>query len=298
MEATLHGDWPTLERVIGSLDSEVLQVLCAPDPAIRVSDVVILDPSDPRSVSAGAIVLGIGTGGSERDTLALVERAARSGAAAVVFRTPGELPRGALDLGIAVLAVPPVMPWGQVYSLLRTAVASAGARGEADAAGVPLGDLFALADAIAASVGGPVTIEDPQFRVLAFSNLGHEIDEARRQTILGRGVPAPWQKRLEDGGVPRALRSGNEVVPFADGSEVAPRLAAPVRAGGELLGAVWVAEAGAPLDAGAEEALARAAQVAAIHLIAHRASDDLKRRARGAFVREVLAGRVPRAPAA
>jgi PucR C-terminal helix-turn-helix domain/GGDEF-like domain len=299
VEATLHGDWPTLERVIGSLDSEVLQVLCAPDPAIRVSDVVILDPSDPRSVSAGAIVLGIGTGGSDRDTLALVERAARSGAAAVVFRTPGELPGGALDLGVAVLAVPPVMPWGQVYSLLRTALASAGAPGEADAAGVALGDLFALADAVAASVGGPVTIEDPQFRVLAFSNLGHEIDEARRQTILGRGVPAAWQKRLEDAGVPQALRSGDEVVRFADdGGDVAPRLAAPVRAGGELLGAVWVAEAGAPLGDDAEAALARAAQVAAIHLIAHRASDDLKRRARGAFVREVLAGRVPRGAAA
>src|SRR5256885_666273 len=242
---------------------------------------------------------GGGPRGGGRAAVARGGRPRRSRAAAVVFRTAGELPPGALSADVAVLAVPPVMPWGQVYSLLRTALASAGARGEADAAGVPLGDLFALAGAVAASVGGPVTIEDPQFRVLAFSNLGHEIDEARRQTILGRGVPAPWQKRLEDAGVPQALRSGNEVVRFADdGSEVAPRLAAPVRAGGELLGAVWVAEAGAPLDADAEEALARAAQVAAIHLIAHRASDDLKRRARGAFVREVLAGRVPRAPAA
>ena len=204
--------------MIGSLDSEVLQVLCAPDPAIRVSDVVILDPSDPRSVSAGAIVLGIGTGGSERDTLALVERAARSGAAAVVFRTPGELPRGALDLGVAVLCVPPVMPWGQVYSLLRTALASAGAPGEADAAGVPLGDLFALADAVAASVGGPVTIEDPQFRVLAFSNLGHEIDEARRQTILGRvqlslgGWALKVVQRRLGGGQRRLRRLDGQVV--------------------------------------------------------------------------------------
>src|SRR5436305_2025931 len=100
---------------------------------------------------------------------------------------------------------------------------------------------------------GSLDSEVLQCRVLAFSNLGHEIDEARRQTILGRGVPAPWQKRLEDAGVPQALRSGNEVVRFAeDGSEVAPRLAAPVRAGGELLGAVWVAEAGAALDADAE----------------------------------------------
>ena len=85
---------------------------------------------------------------------------------------------------MAVLCVPPVMPWGQVYSLLRTALASAGARGEADAAGVPLGDLFALADAVAASVGGPVTIEDPQFRVLAFSNLGHEIETKVKVAVI------------------------------------------------------------------------------------------------------------------
>jgi hypothetical protein len=77
----------------------------------------------------------------------------------------------------------------------------------------------------------------------------------------------------------------------------APRIAAPVRAGSELLGSIWVAQTGVSFGPEAEAALLRFAQVAAIHLICHRASEDVKRRTRGAFVREVLAGRVPAASA-
>src|SRR5919109_1563131 len=46
-------------------------------------------------------------------------------------------------------------------------------------------------------------------------------------------------------------------------------------------------------SADAETAVLRAAELAAIHLISHRASEDVKRRTRGAFMREVLEGRVP-----
>ena len=293
-EATLHGAWPTVGALVDGLDRDVLHVIRAGAPDATVRDVVIVDATDPHSIRPDVLLLAVGS----PDPASLIEQAVEAGAAGVVFRT-SELPREALaraEAGdLALLCVPPVMPWGQVYMLLRTAAASVGARGSADAAGVPLGDLFALADAIAADLDGPVTIEDPQMRVLAFSNLGHEIDEARRQTILGRGVSPDWQRRLEDAKVAQALRSGDGAVRFTGDPEdgLAPRLAAPVRAGSELLGAVWIAEADAPLDDDAEAALERAAEVAAIHLVYHRAADDLRRRTRGAFVREVLEGRVP-----
>lgn len=302
-DKTLTADgWPTLGSVIGSLDSEVLRVVsAAPDRGARVSDVVILDRTDPRSVRAGTIVLGVGLEGSEGDAVALVDRAGRESAAAVVFRVDGELPprvREIADsLDLPLLGVPLAMAWGQLYSLLRTAIISAGTPRDADAAGVAVGDLFALADAVAVAVGGPVTIEDPHWRVLAYANLDQPIDEARRQTILGRMPPAVWQRRLEEAGVAQALRRGQGVVHYeADG--VAPRIAAAVRAGDEMLGSIWVAEGAAPLGAEAERALLRVAELGAIHLICHRASDDLRRRTRGAFVREVLEGRVPPATAA
>jgi PucR-like helix-turn-helix protein/diguanylate cyclase with GGDEF domain len=300
----MHGESPTLEDVIANLDSEVLRVVRAPSAEeVRVSDVTILDPTDPHSLQAGCITLGIGLSAGGADVLELVEQAGRRGAAAVVLRTDDDPPARLLESAeaqdLALLAVPPEMTWGQLYSLLRTAMVSAGTLGEADAAGVPVGDLFALADAVATSVGGPVTIEDPHWRVLAYANLDYPIDEARRQTILGRQPPGFWQERLDDAGVARALRASDAVVRFEGFEEegLAPRMAAAVRAGGELLGSIWVAEARTPLGAEAERALQRAAQLAAIHLICHRASDDVKRRTRGAFVREVLEGRVPPASA-
>ena len=206
----------------------------------------------------------------------------------------GELPERlvavAETLELGLLAIPPETSWGQLYSFLRTALASAGTAGRAEVAGVPVGDLFALADAIAAAVGGAVTIEDPQWRVLAYSNLGHPIDEARRDTLLGRMPPVPWQRRIEETGVGRALRFGTGVARLEGG--LAPRLAAPVRAGGELLGSIWVAQGHEELGAAAEEELARIAERATVHLLSHRASDDIKRRMRGTFVREVLEGRL------
>ncbi|HEV2814240.1 MAG TPA: helix-turn-helix domain-containing protein [Solirubrobacteraceae bacterium] len=301
---TLRAGWPVLGEVVANLDTDVLHVILAPRAAeARVTDVVILDPSDPGSVRAGAIVLGVGVSGSEGDAIALADRAGRAGVAAVVLRVEGDVHPRVVAIAesheLALLTVPPEMPWGQVYSLLRTAMVP-GARGDAEAAGVAAGDLFALADAIAAAVGGPVTIEDPQWRVLAFSNLGHEIDETRRQVILGRGVPPVWQQRLEDASVARALRAGEGVVRFDGGGDpsLAPRMAAPVRAGSELLGSIWVAEAGTPFGEDAEAALLSSARLAAIHLMAHRATEDIRRRTRGAFVREVLDGRIPRGRAA
>ncbi len=298
--STVQGGWPALEEVLRYLDAEVLRIVCGPrDRATAVSDVVILDPTDPQSAQAGGILLGVGLAPSAGDALAIVDRAARCGAAAVVFRTGEELPAQLVTIAesvdtLGLLAVPPEMAWGQLYSLMRTAIVSAGSVAGPNQAGVPVGDLFALADAIAAAVGGPVTIEDPQWRLLAYSNLDYAIDDARRETILGRTPPDVWQRRLEKAGVARALRSGAGVIRFQgfEGEALARRLAAPVWAGSELVGSIWVAEAGESLGADAERELARTAQLAAIHLISHHASEDVRRRTRGAFMREALEGRI------
>jgi hypothetical protein len=288
-----------LGEVLRSLDSEVLQVVRPPgDENVAITDVVILDRTDEHCIHPGVVVLAVGLTGTEGEARALVDAAGRGGAAAIAFRAEPDLPERLVEiadeLDIALLTVPLEMSWGQLYSLMRTASMSTGVD-PTDAAGIPVGDLFALADAIAAAVGGPVTIEDPHWRLLAYSNLDYQIDEARRQTILGRTPPSVWQERLNEQGVAQALRRGDDVVRF-DGrlydDVLASRLAAPVRAGGELLGSIWVAEAGTPLGPAAEAELRRAADSAAVHLVVHRASEDVKRRARGMFMREALEGRV------
>jgi hypothetical protein len=241
----------------------------------------------------------VGLSPGDDDAAGVVKRAARRGAAALAFRTDSPLPEPieqlAADRGIAVLAVPPDVRWGHVYSLLRTAMANSGQFQLAAEAGVAIGDLFGLADAIAAAVGGPVTIEDPHWRVLAYANLDYTIDQARRDTILGRTPPAVWRERLSEIGLLSSLLTSDDVLRYEGppGSGLAPRLVAPVRAGDELLGSLWAAETERPLGETAERELARAAKLAAVHLLSHRASEDIKRRTRGAFVREVLEGRAP-----
>lgn len=286
----------TLRDVVAPLEGTVLRVVHGGRGLeAGVSAITILDRTDPETMRAGALVLAVGVEPSRGEAIELVDRAGRAGAAGIVLRGGVDLAPRIADVAAAsdllVLSTPDEMQWGQLYSLLVTATSTRGAARGTGTTGVPVGDLFALANAVALAVDAPVTIEDAQWRVLAYSNLDQPIDDARRQTILGRIPPAEWQKRLEQAGVLRGLRSGDVVRFEHDG--LAPRLAAPVRAGSEMLGAIWIAEGDRALGETVADELARAAQHAAVHLIAHRASEDVVRRARGALVRELLAGRLP-----
>jgi hypothetical protein len=169
------------------------------------------------------------------------------------------------------------LPWNHLLQLLGTAAAT----------GTRSSDLFALANAVAAMVGGAVAIEDPRRRVLAYSSLPDQpIDEARTQGILGRQVP----DLAGNDGLYRELQRASGVVRFAASGAVLPRLAVAVRSGAELLGSLWVVE-GAPLGADAEQALLDASRLAAVHLLRARAGNDVERRARGELLRGLLDGR-------
>src|SRR3954469_8655430 len=165
-----------LRDVVDTLDATVVHVAhAAGDLAAPVTDVSLFDRTDRSTIHAGAIVLAIGIDTADGEAVGLIDRAGRAGASAVVRRTEEETPEPVMELacslGVPVLAVPADMAWGQVYSLLRNATAGAGPLRDHGHAGVPVGDLFALAHAIAAALGAPVTIEDPQSRVLAYANL-------------------------------------------------------------------------------------------------------------------------------
>ena len=295
---TLGGvDGRTLQGVLATVDETVLRHAAGDPAAVDVTDVVILDWTDPEALPAGALVLAVGVEPDRPAAATLVDRAGRAGVAGIVLRHDGELPESiceaARSTGVALLTAPRGAAWGQLHALLRTALASTGGVGESGAAGVRIGDLFSLADAIATAVGGPVTIEDPQWRVLAYSNLDQEIDEPRRHTILGRTPPPEWLARLDAARVATALRRGGIVHFNAEG--LAPRVVAPIAAGGELLGSIWLALGAQDAEPDVEEQLLRAAEMSATHLVAHRAGEDLKRRARGASVRELLEGIEPAA---
>lgn len=227
----------------------------------EVSDVVLLGPGDDAPDVPGALLV------------CTAQVVPSPSTAAVVVK--GEPP----ELAVPVLVADAALPWHHLLQLLSSAVQ---ASGSTDA----LGDLFALANSIAAAVGGAVAIEDPQRRVLAYSSLGHEVDEARREGILGRIVPH-FQR---NDGLYREVQRAPGVVRVPAEGEVLPRLAIAVRSGVEVLGSIWVVES-QPLDERAEQALVDSSRLAALHLLRTRAGGHVERRARGEILRGLLDGR-------
>ena len=284
---------PLLGALVDTLTPILLEVIAAPHGLnVPVRDVVIRDPAEAAGTQTHDIVLAVGVPISdERQVRRVIAESAAHGASALILKVPGEPPAAladaAADSGIAVLGTPGETTWAQLHSLLRTSIATTGEILDTGAQEARAGDLFSLANAVAAMVGGPVTIEDPQSRVLAYSNLGQPIDDARRQTILGRRVPPEWMDRLRKDGLFSRLWSSTDVVQY-DAGDNQTRLAVAVRGGGEILGSIWAADGGEPFKQGARAALREAASMAALHLVRHRAGEDLERRMRGDLLRALL----------
>lgn len=283
----------TLGALIEQVSGGILELACAPRGLdVEVGEPVIHDPSDASPVHPGDIVLAVGVPERTRDLVALLEDCA--GAAAVAVKLEDKLhpdvAAASERTGVAVLVAPKSIVWGQLYTLMRTARSAP--RESQGGSGVPIGDLFALANAVAVMVGGATTIEDPQSKVLAYSSGEDPIDDPRRETILGRQVSEPWRKRLQTAGVFRKLWTSEGVVRYApkDHPELRPRMAVAVRAGGDILGSIWVAEGSRPLGKEAEAALVEAANIAALHLIRH-----VRRRTSSAAAVAISCGRCSRA---
>ena len=289
------GSGPTLGDLVDTVG--VLDLLVAPRGIdVPIAAAVIHDPEEGWAGGPADVILAVGVDPARAGAHTLLDKADGAGAAALVVKVRDRaalepLVEAARSTSVALLAAPPDLAWGQLHALVRTAAATGG--GE-DAGGVPMGDLFALANSVAAMVGGPVTIEDPRSTVLAYSNLAdHEVDDGRRATILGHRVPEEWIRRQQDDGVFRKLFREPGVVRhhYAEFG-LKPRMATAIRAGDEILGSIWVQEGTRPLDAEAETALEEAARIAALHLLRHRADPDLERGRRAELLRAALEDRV------
>lgn len=287
---------PTLGAVVDALGVGVVRVLTAPlGLEAAVGEPVVHDPVSEPAAGRYDLVLAVGVDATRHSAVDVITRYGELGVSAVLVRADGPLPppllAAAEAAGVALLAAPQDATWGQLHTLLRTARSATGQRRQ-DSSSTPLGDLFGLADAVSSLVGGATTIEDEHSTVLAYSSSAHPVDGPRRDTILGRRMPAEWLARLTELGVFKRLWASDEVVRVAlDG--IPPRLAVSVRAGGEMLGSIWVQEGDRPLGAEAEEALREAASMAALHLLRSRSGEDLERRKSGEQLRAVLEERLP-----
>lgn len=288
----------SLRRVLEDLGTTLLDLVCGdPEPADAIGGVVIHDPLDEPVLPRQALVLGVGVNGAA-ETAELLTALGASGAAALVVRAPAAhdaaVAEAARRSGVALLALTRGASWAQLAALLRSLLADGdvGEAGPQTLGGTPSGDMFALANAVAALLDAPVTIEDRSSRVVAFSGRQDEADPSRVETVLGRQVPERFTRLLEERGVFRSLYRSDQpilVAPAdADGFTL-PRAAIAVRAGDEILGSIW-AVVDRDLSAQRTRALHDAAKLVALHMLRLRAGADVERRLRADLVSTALEG--------
>ena len=152
------------------------------------------------------------------------------------------------------------------------------------------GDLFDLATSLAGLLGAPVTIEDRDTIVIAFSGGDQDVDEARISTILGRQVPVRYRDAIAATGVFDRLRVSDEVITVdLPEEDMVARAVVAVRDDGVLVASIWAAIPQGPSPAQADTLLA-AAPLVARRLRAERELADRGRRERTHLVTTLLAG--------
>jgi hypothetical protein len=289
----------SLGRVLDDLGATLLDLVHGdPDAVDEIGGVVIHDPVDAPVLPHHALVLGVGI--DDADQIAdLLGTLGEADAAGLVVRAPvpstDEVKKAAEASGVALLGLSRGAPWAHLAAMLRSLLAEGDVgTPEESLGGLPSGDLFAVANAIAALLDAPVTIEDRSSRVLAFSGRQDEADPSRVETILGRQVPERYARILTERGVFRELHRSDRPVfisPIPDGHDAfsMPRVAIAVRAGDEVLGSIWAAVPG-PLSQERTDALIESSKLVALHMLRVRAGADVQRRLRADLLSSALEG--------
>jgi len=297
----------SLGRILDHLGTTLLEKLAGSFRDHQVlGGVVIYDAADDLVIAERSIVLGVGV--HDHDGICqLLREVGHRNAAALVVRAPmtvnASMERAVQRSGVTLLGLVEGASWTQLVAMLRTLLAEddVGAAMTEFIGGMPSGDLFSLANAIAALLDAPLTIEDRNSNVLAFSGRQDEADPSRVETILGRRVPDRYVRSQESRGEFEQLRTSEEPVflpgwTLDDDEHAMARVAIAVRAGEEILGSMWAAVR-EPLSDERNRAFADSAKLVALHMLRFRAGSDVERRLRADLVNTALEGG-PSAPEA
>ena len=235
----------SLGRVLDDLGDTLLELIDGdPENPAAIDGIVIHDPVDEPHYPPHALVLGVAV--TSADLARLSQDLGRRGVVGLVVWSPVALTpeiRAAVDRsGVTLLGLRRGATWAQLAVLLRSVLAEddIGVGEPESLGGLPAGDLFAVANAVAALLDAPITIEDRSSRVLAFSGRQDEADASRVETIIGRQVPERYARTLTEHGVFRDLyREDKPVVvdpqEFAFDDITKQRVAIAVRAGDQVL---------------------------------------------------------------
>ncbi|MDQ0219896.1 PucR family transcriptional regulator [Peribacillus cavernae] len=112
------------------------------------------------------------------------------------------------------------------------------------------GDLMEFADRISSVLDCPVTVEDGNHRLLAYSTHGETTDQARISTIIGRRVPEKVINSLwKEGVLPALLKDEKPIlVQSIEDVGLGKRAAISIRKNDEVLGFIWALEINKPFS--------------------------------------------------
>ena len=207
--------------------------------ARRCAGVVLAEAPSSQESYRDQVVLGLGLRPGDPGFASSVLEIAAAGAAALIVRDDPERSVGATleqqdPAGLALVVVRADTDWVQLAQLLRAANTAYSSK---VATGIPIGDLFGLANTLSALLDGAVSIVDVPGRVLGYStHAGHPIDEVRRASTLAL-EELVHPSRDED--YRRLTRTAGAAY-FAGIGDHFGRVAIAVRSAGEMLGTVWV----------------------------------------------------------
>lgn len=112
------------------------------------------------------------------------------------------------------------------------------------------GDMMEFADRISSVLGCPITIEDGNHRLLAYSTHDDTTDQARIMTIIGRRVPEKVINSLwKDGIIPSLLKDEAPIkIDAKHDVGLGNRAAVSIRKNNEVLGFIWALEVNEPFS--------------------------------------------------
>lgn len=294
MSGTVSPSYPSLSELLATL-GPLLMTANGPhdgslsvDPRVRAS--VVWDPMEKVPPVTGGVLLMTGASLVSGLASSAIRDAAACGYAAVVVK-PRDLAEDAIDVSgaaeVQILVAPDDASWNSLHALINDAVSKPAEAPPAALAGIAPGDLFSLANAIAAVAGTAITIENVNREVVAYSNIADQgMDDSRRDAILGRAVPdLPWYLARY-----RAVAMATAPIFFGQENGALDRVAMPVRVGARLVGSLWAFDEGGNRSDEIAGVLADAAPITSLHLLHAAGAYNLQRHRRGELLTAALGG--------
>lgn len=265
------GALPTLADVARSAVSEIISLVdIPPDDRRIVAGAVLYDWTAPPDPFPGAVALAIGLSLSGKRLGAKIRDLSNAGYVAIVYKSNGvsdeALRAAARDNGVALFRAADSVPWNQLAEIMDAAVIPHRQSGRT-LVDIRPGNLFDLANTVAAQAGGAIAIADPSQTILAYSTLPDQpIDETRRNSILRLHVP----HSIETDKDYRRVHASSDALRVATEDPLLRRTAIAIRAGDAVLGSLWLLELAGPSNEDAGRILREAANVAALHILHRR----------------------------